>query len=645
MGEQSRMRIAILGVIAIALFSSLVARLWYLQGISAPKYEALAEGNRIRTVAMPSSRGRILDRNGKVLVANRSAYSITVDPKELGRRRSEVLGNLAALISTDFRPVDRDALSARLTDAALSPYGNIVVADDVARDKVVYLFEHQADFPGVNAELRAVREYTLGPSGAGALAPHVIGYLGSASPEQIAGDTIYRSGDKVGRGGVEQTYDKFLRGNEGERNFEVTSRGKVVREIEGRPSEQGDDVVLAIDKDVQAATEESLALGVSASKDLLDASKRKNAAQGGAAAVVIDPVDGSVLASASYPSFDLRAFTQGVDEGTWAQMQDPANHNPLQDRVTQGQYPPASTIKPFTAASALHEGMIRPENTFACPGKYTVPGDKSGSVFKDWTPLGHGSPDLQKAIAQSCDVYFYNLGWQFYLKYSKENRDVLQENLRQFGFGSKTGIDVAYEQTGRVPDPAWKIRQNGGNAEHELAKWYPGDNINMSIGQGDVLATPLQMAVAYGALARGGVMYEPHMMSKVVAPDGRVVVEAQAKEARTFPLTADDFAVIKDDLRSVVQGGGTGAKAFKGWPAQIPVGGKTGTAEVAGKRDNALFVGVGPIDNPRWVVAVVVEGAGHGGDVAAPIARRIMEVLARIPTTDINQNRASGSGD
>lgn len=645
MGEQSRFRIAVLGIIAISLFSSLIARLWYLQALSAPRYEALAEGNRLRKIALPSSRGRILDRNGKVLVANRSAHSITVDPKELGSRRDEILERLAALISSDFRPVDKNMLSSRLTDAALSPYGNIVVADDVSRDKVVYLLEHQADFPGVNAELRAVREYALGPGGMGALAPHVLGYLGQASPEMIETDPDYKFGDKVGRGGVEQTYDKLLRGEEGERSFEVSSRGKVIKETEGRPSVQGNDVVLTVDKEVQFAAEEALAIGVSASRDLLDPSKRKNAAQGGAAAVVIDPADGSIVASASYPSYDLRAFTTGIDQGTWDWMNDPANQYPIQNRVTQGQYPPASTLKPVVAAAALREGMITRETTFACPGKYTVPGDLSGYVFKDWTPQGHGSPDMQRAIAQSCDVYFYNLGWQFYLRHNREGRDVIQENLRAFGFGTRTGVDSAGEQSGRVPDPEWKLRINGNNPDSELAKWYPGDNINLSVGQGDMLVTPLQLAVSYGAFARDGVMYEPHLMKEVRAPDGAVVSIREAREARTYPLSNDDLFAIREDLKSVVSGGGTGAKAFKGWPqAQVPVGGKTGTAEVQGKRDNSLFVGMGPMDDPRWIVAVIVEGGGHGSETAAPIARRVMETLARIPATDLKGN-TGGGGD
>lgn len=644
-GEKSRFRLAVLGIIAVSLFSSLVARLWHLQALSAPRYEVLAEGNRLRKVALPSARGRILDRNGKVLVGNRSAHSITVDPKELGSRRDEILERLAALISSDFRPIDKETLSLRLTDSALSPYGNIVVADDVSRDKVVYLLEHQSEFPGVNAELRAVREYALGPGGMGALAPHVLGYLGQASPEVIAADPDYKYGDKVGRGGVEQTYDKLLRGEEGERSFEVTSRGKIVRETEGRPSIQGNDVVLTIDREIQFAAEEALAQGVSASRDLLDPSKRRNAAQGGAAAVVVDPTDGSILASASYPSYDLRAFTTGIDQGTWEWMNDPENQYPIQNRVIQGQYPPASTLKPMVAAAALREGMVTRDTTFSCPGKYTVPGDTSGYVFKDWTPLGHGSPDMQRAIAQSCDVYFYNLGWQFFLRYTREGRDVLQENLRFFGFGSRTGIDAPGEQAGRVPDPEWKIRLNENNPESELAKWYPGDNINLSVGQGDMLVTPLQLALAYGAFAANGVIYEPHLMYKVVAPDGNTISVREAREARSVPLSDEDLRLIREDLKTVVVGGGTGAKAFKGWPqSQIPVGGKTGTAEVQGKRDNSLFVGMGPMDNPRWVVAIVVEGGGHGSETAAPIARRIMEALARIPVTDIKSN-LGGGGD
>lgn len=644
MGENSRLRLTILGVIALALFTSLLARLWHLQALSAPRYEKLAQENRVRRVLVPAPRGRILDRNGRVLAGNRSAYTITVDPKDLGNRRDEVLERLAALLTSEFREVSKDALSARVSEGSVSQYGNVVVAEDVSRDKVVYLYEHQREFPGVQAELRALREYALGPGGGGALAPHLLGYIGAVSPELLASDPSYKMGDKVGRGGVEQRYDKELRGQEGERDYEVTSRGSIIRELDYTPPSAGYDVVLSIDKDVQAVAEESLAQAIGAEKQPYDPTRKKSWRGSGGAAVVLDPTTGAVLASASFPSFDLRAFTTGVDPGTWEAVNDPYNGYPLQDRVTQGQYPPASTIKPIMAAAALREGLITPESTFACPGKYQVPGDESKRVFNDWTKYGHGSPDLGAAIAQSCDVYFYNLGWQFYQRWRREGRDVVQEYLRQAGLGARTGVDLPYEQAGRVPDPAWKIRVNDNDPTAELAQWYPGDNINMSIGQGDMLTTPLQLASAYGAVVNGGMVWAPRVMDRVVDSSGQIVTVSDPKESRMLSVSREDLELIRADLAAVISGG-TAAKVFKGWPqATIPVGGKTGTAEVVGKKDYSLFVGVGPLDSPRWVVAVVIEEGGHGSESATPVARRIMDSLAKLPMQDITEG-SGGGGD
>jgi penicillin-binding protein 2 len=645
LGEQTRFRIAGVGIVGMALLVSLVARLWYLQGLSSPKYEKLAQSNRIREIYLPAPRGRILDRNGKVLVGNRSAYTITVEPAELARsgQRRAVIERLSALLSTKASPLPVEDIEAKL-DAAAGQLAPVAIAEDVPRDKVIFIYEHRDDFPAVEAEIRAVREYLLGPGGGGPLAPHILGYVAPVTKELLESDDTYSLADKVGRDGVEQQYDKVLRGEPGRRALEVTSRGSVVRELESRSPVQGSDVYLTIDSDIQWVVEESLAEVAGGVASLYDPLAAVPSKLKGAAAVVLDPQTGEVLAMASFPSFDLRVMAQGISQADWERLNQPSLLFPLQNRALQGQYPPASTIKPIMAAAALKERMITPETTFACPGKYVVPGDVSGSEFKDWTKFGHGYPDLSKAIANSCDVYFYNLGWMFYQRYRQQGRDVMQENLREFGWGTPTGIDLPGEQAGRVPDPAWKLRVNRNDPNNENARWYPGDNINMSIGQGDLLTTPIQLAQAYEALAADGKIHKPHVMLKVVAPDGSVVSASTPEVSRSVTLPAETFQILEDYLAGVVQGG-TATKAFSGWPhSETPIGGKTGTAEIKGKRDNGLFVGVGPLGNPRWIVAVVVEGGGHGSESAAPVARRIMESLAKVPPSNLSQVVAASSG-
>lgn len=644
-GEQLRFRIAAVGVVAVALLTSLVARLWYLQGLSAPKYEKLAHSNSIREVYVPAPRGRILDRNGKVLAGNRSAYAITVDAGEISRsgRQEEVVQKLSALLSSRANPLPPEEIASRI-DAAAGQLSPISVAEDVPRDKVIFIYEHRDEFPGVEAELRAVREYLLGPGGGGPLAPHILGYVAPVTKEVLEADDTYSLADKVGRDGVEQQYDKVLRGEPGRRTLEVTSRGGIVRELESKAPVPGADLVLTIDSDVQWVVEESLAEVAGGVQSLYDPLAAVPSKLKGAAAVVVDPQTGEVLAMASYPSFDLRALAQGISQADWESLNDPAFLFPLQNRALQGQYPPASTIKPIMAAAAIRERMITPETTFACPGKYVVPGDVSGNEFKDWTKFGHGYPDLHKAIAQSCDVYFYNLGWMFYQRYLREGQDVMQQNLRDFGWGAPTGIDLPGELAGRVPDPAWKLRVNNNDPRNENARWYPGDNINMSIGQGDLLTTPIQLVQAYSALATGGKIYRPHVMLKVVAPDGSTAAASTPEVARSVTVSAETLEMLEGHLAGVVRGG-TATKAFSGWQhTETPVGGKTGTAEVLGKRDNALFVGAGPLGNQRWIVAVIVEGGGKGSEIAAPVARRIMESLARIEPSNLSQVVAGSSG-
>ncbi len=622
--DSARLRLTIVGIVVISLFSAVFARLWYLQVLDSETLRAEAVRNQVRLVYETAPRGRILDRQGRPLVENRVSEAVTVTRIEV-KGNDGVLSRLAALLGISIVELER-----RIADPRFSPYRPVPVAEDVPEDKIVYLREHAADFPGVEVQALAERAYP-NPG----LAAHVLGYVGEINDTELAGRKTggYRLGDEIGKSGAEQSYETDLRGRPSRLALEVDANGRVVRTLASRPPQPGNDVQLTVDLDVQRLAEESLAQGLEASRRRVDRSRKHFPAPAGAA-VVLDPHDGSVLAMASFPTYDPSAFVRGISPELFATLQDKANHFPLTNRAIQGQYAPGSTFKLVTALAALQRGAITPRTTLVDEGSFRLRSCRGERcVFRNAGSRRYGRVNLARAITVSSDVFFYHLGAEFWFG-GGPNTLAIQETARELGLGQKTGIALAGEQRGRIPDPESRRRL------HELrpdafpeGNWRAGDNVNLSIGQGETVVTPLQLANAYAAFVSGGALHEPRVAARVLDTGGKTVRDIEPKLRRQLPLDPNIRTPILQGLRGVVfDPMGTAAGAFAGFPLDVlSVGGKTGTAEVTGRHDTALFVAFAPVESSRYVVAVVMEEAGFGGSAAAPVARRILEGLAGAP--------------
>ena len=640
-----RPRITMLSLVVGALLLALLSRLWFLQVLAADRYGDLAEGNRVRQVVVEAPRGRILDRNGKVMVRNRAAWAITVKLPELGNtaRRNQVLGRLSRLLGLSRAKIDE-----RLQEYNGSPLRGVPVAEDVPVDKLFYLAEHSDDFPGVAPEVVALRQYPYGT-----LAAHVVGYVGEISRDELSSGDFsgVQQGDTVGKAGVELTYDHWLRGQDGVEDFEVNAAGRVVRSLGGRPPVPGMDLQLSIDVKVQKQAEQSLKDGMKLARGLSDASRGGRYPAPAATAVVLDPNDGSLLAMASLPEYDPRKFVGGISQKDFAVYNDDRTY-PLLNRAVQSAYPPGSTWKAITALSALRTKVITPQTTFHCPGSYKF----GTSTFHDWTPSGHGTVNLSKSLEQSCDVFYYNVGANFARSEAateakgKKAAEDMQATARMLGFGGQPAVDLPYSTPGTVPTREWRKRFweankavycKGTSALYkELCRdgwqWQGGEDLNISIGQGALLVSPLQLAVGYGAIANGGTVYRPHVGRSLLSPStGKPVRTIQPKVAQVAPISAGDFAAVAQGL-STVTSAGTAAGAFSGFPLnRFSVAGKTGTADLPPKAPFAWFASFAPVQNPKYVVVAMVEQGGHGGESAAPVARALYDKLFGLPIQPI----------
>lgn len=621
-GEGSHLRLAVLGVVTVSLFAALTARLWYLQVLDTDDFRVAAEANQVRLVYEPAPRGRILDREGRVLVDNRVTDVLTLSRVQ-AQESPEVLPRLAALLG-----VTTGELEARVADPKYSPYRPVPLAVDVPEEKIVYIREHQEDFPGVDNSRITTRTYPQG-----SLAAHVLGYVGEINDSELAErrDDGYRLGDDIGKTGVEKSLEEHLRGEAGVTKLEVDSKGRRLRTLGQVAPVQGDDVQLTIDLDIQRLAEESLAQGLEAARKQWDRDQDKLFAATAGSVVVLDPNDGSVVAMASNPTYDPGAFIDGISRPAFAALQDPANHYPLNNRAIQGLYAPGSTFKIVTALAALRAGMIEPNTTILDEGKIRI----GNRTFKNAGSKPWGRVDLVRALAVSSDVYFYKLGFQFWTERDRFG-DGIQETATQLGFGEKTGINLPSEAGGRVPTPESRreLHEKYPKAWPN-GDWFGGDNVNLSIGQGETVSTPLQLASAYAAVANGGTLYQPRLAAQTLRPDGDLSEDLAPRALRRIELPAEDRNPIMAGLRgAVADGEGTAAAAFSGFRA-MPAAGKTGTAQVFGKQDTAIFVGLAPHPETKYVISVVLEEGGFGGQSAAPVARRIFAGLAGEPPEPI----------
>ena len=645
--ESTRLRLTFLTLLVVSLFALLFARLWFLQVMAGERYTTLAEGNAVRTMEIAAPRGKLLDRHGKPLVRNRYAMVVSVQPREMGDRRGPILHDLARLLGLPRKEVER-----RIETSTVSPFRPKPVAVDVPADIVFYIHENGSTrYPGVYAESLPVRDYRHGQTAA-----HVLGYLGEISQAELDSPEFvdYQPGDQIGWSGLERSYEQVLQGRDGMRRFEVNATGDIVGELPTVLPVAGADVRTTLDLKAQKLAERALEGGIRRARKVPDSQSGRGPyfkAPAGAA-VVLEP-DGSVVAMASYPTFSPERFVGGVSTRYWRWLQDPDNHFPLINRAVQSSYPPGSVFKIVSAAAALEGGYMTTTSRLPCPGSW----EWAGQVFRNWNPGDSGSLDMTQALSQSCDTVFYELAqrmWTDEQREGDEPSERLAEMSRAFGLGEPTGVELPGDKAGVVPGRAWKqafwednrdayCTQARRAPESSYARdlftdlcergnvWRGGDAVNMSIGQGDVQTTPLQIANAFAAAANGGTLYRPRLGAEVVSPDGgRETLDPEV--VRRLPVSAKHLRTIRRGLEMVTSEG-TASATFGDFP--VPVAGKTGTAELKPKQPFAWFAAYAPADDPRYIVVTMVEEGGGGSLNAAPIARRILEGLLDLGTTAI----------
>jgi len=609
--DRAASRLKVLAFVVAFMFVALSTRLWFLQVLAGPRFEQDARNNSLRTVTTDALRGDILDRNGRRLVRNRMSLEVRINREELGDEAEATLGHLSEILG-----VPAQDLGEVLERSGELYYGYqpVPIAEFVPEEVYFKVREQPEDFRGVQVVQQSVRNYPHG-----GLAAHLLGWVGQITAEEIDEPRFadYGPADLVGRAGIESVYERWLRGEPGQERFLVNSDGEVLREFDPVPPEPGHDLRLALDVNVQRIVEQELLAGIDRARTVYDESSGRNLAANAGAVVVLDPRNGGIVAMASWPTFRPAWFVRGLTEAQRFQLFE-STHAPLLNRATQITYGPGSTFKPFVALAAVKEGLARLGGYYDCPAEYVHPGDESGTIFHNWDGTGAGTLSIASGLKVSCDTQYYGWGSQFYFRDQNTGQQELQRRVRQWGFGRASGVDIPAESAGTVPDRKYVV----GHRSRYPDGWIPGIDILLAIGAGEMKATPLQVAQAYGAIATGK-LCRPHLVSRIEDGDGDVVKRIGGR-CRKVPYSEGDLSYIRSALRSVTEGG-TAASVFAG--CSLDVAGKTGTAQRPpfNEINQAWFIGFAPADDPQIAVAVfVANGGGTGGDVSAPIARDVI---------------------
>jgi penicillin-binding protein 2 len=572
------------GLVSVALLV-IVCQLWYLQVLEGGRFQEASDKNRTRVRPIAAPRGILFDRNGLPLVDNRPAFTLSLIPRELERdpiARDATLGRLASLLHIPFAEL-QEAANRSAPDSILP----VRVRRGLSMQDVARVEEWKLELPGVIVEVEPQRAYPTSR-----FAAHLLGYVREASVEQLK-QGRYRRGDMVGQSGLERLLDEFLRGKDGGERIEVDAFGRQIRLIQSTEPHPGAQVVTTVDRRIQEAAERAME-GLAGS------------------VVVMNPRNGDVLAMVSTPAFEIDRFTGGIDRNAWLRVvQDP--EHPLLNRAIQSQYAPGSVFKIVVAAAGLQEGTLAPTDSSYCRGEFQL----GQWTFKDWKEGGHGHVDLLAAMRQSCNIFFYEKGL-------KIGGPAIAKYASAFGLGAPTQIDLPGEKLGLIPQPRLRRDKRVGGG------WHAGETVNMSIGQGAVLVTPMQVARLMAAVANGGVLWKPRLVQRIERPDKGVVWSDAGTVTGHVELSPMVWAFLRQSLWSVVNEDGTGAAA------RLPgfdVAGKTGTAQMIAKsradkgQDHAWFASFAPVRDAEVVVVVLVERGGKGGQVAAPIARKILNAI------------------
>jgi len=632
--EIPRLRLSVLGMVAVALFAALFARLYDLQVVGASEFQVQAEANRVREVLVPAPRGRIFDRNGKVIVDNRIDVVVAIDRSGFNQleeeKGTELLTRLAGELVKVGKQIDAEGLRTRINNQKFSRYAPVPVAQGVPEELKIYLEEHAAEYPSVIVQRTAVRHYPYGP-----LAANVVGYTAKINEDELAvaeesgTPKPYSLNDDIGRTGVERAYEQDLRGTPGKREIEVDADGDPVRVISETLPKPGSDLTLTLDIDVQAVAQQRLEQGLEAARQRPPRpGNAPNQGQRGAV-VVEDPNNGQILAMASYPTYDVSRFVDGIDNAEWAYLQDPANEYPLNNWAMQGLWASGSTFKLFVGYAALKSGLMSADTVFFDRGGYQIPGCTGAKCFRSNAgSSAYGAIRIDEALTVSSDAYFYNVGAQFYLQQERfGGEEAMQQYIRDFGIGEETGIPLTEEVAGRLPTPQWR-REYCAQQDCD-PDWHAGDNVNLAVGQGDMVLTPLQLANGYATFANGGTRYQPQIAASIDPPgDDTAPTLVEPVVAGRVDLPPEIRQPLLDGLVNVPISG-TAVSAFNGFDLEaFPIAGKTGTAQVQDKADSAVFSAFGPVNAPRYQVTVLMEESGFGGSNAAPVARALFDVLS-----------------
>jgi penicillin-binding protein 2 len=599
-----KQKVFLLALVIILVFGVMTVQLARLQLVNGEKYEARAENNRLRQVALTPPRGLVYDRNGLPLVENKPSFSAAVVPADIPEERETAM----TLALQELTGVPAGEISAKIAGRRVSndPFTPAVFAENLSEEKAYRLRERLADLPGVRVVVEARREYVDGP-----LFSHVLGFLGpvdEAEYERLK-DAGYQVDDTIGKTGVELTYESMLRGAPGAKLVETDASGREIRTVQENAAWPGSSIVLSIDAELQRKVAEYLQGAMGASRN--------------AAAVVLDVRNGEVLSLVSLPAYDNNVFARGIDERAIAGLlEDPAK--PLVNHAISEMYPPGSTFKQITGIAALQEGIANANTVIFSPGVIYVQNQYDPTIrtpFKDWSALGQ--LDFYRGVAMSSDVYFYYLAGG----YSEGGRDLfnglgatlLSQWTRKFGLGSATGIDLPGESEGLVPDPKWKEEAIG-------EVWTLGDTYHLGIGQGYVTATPLQMVLVTAAIANGGDVLTPHTVREVRDADGKVIVPPWRSVKNGLHVDARNLGVMREGMRQAVATGTARTAASR----HASVAGKTGTAEFGPQRpdgsyqEHGWFTGYAPFNDPEIAVVVFLE-QGNGAGTAAPVAAKIFD--------------------
>jgi penicillin-binding protein 2 len=671
-----RLRLFVIQALVFSLFATLFVRLYYLQVVGGEEYHAQATSQSVREIVVQPQRGLIVDDMGRPLVANRTSWVVSIDRSVLGKlsehQQGVLLERVAGVVDVPA-PRIRKLLVTCGEDGSESgvcwngsPYQPVPVAEDVKKDVALRVLEQPEDFPGVIADQQSVRAY---PAPYGINLAHVLGYLSPITEDELDqseedGDTSVNGASSVGRAGIEKEYDRWLRGMPGYKSVAVDSMGRVLGDDGEVAGEPGSTLVTSIDAKVQGIVERQLAQTIATARRTYDPVTHKNYVADSGAAVVMEAKTGRIVAMASQPTYDPETWVGGITKKQLAELYSAGADNPLLSRATQGQFAPGSTWKPIMTVGALNDGFT-PQTRLDCSSGLQV----GNRWFKNYESASYGSIGFDQALQLSCDTFFYRVGLSFWQRYGSDPQNVdakdpLVDEAKDFGFGSKTGVDLPGEATGRIADRHWKldywksmksyyckIDQDGSATSdfmrlfaHEFclegSYYRAGDAVNYSIGQGDTIVTPLQLARAYAALSNGGTLYEPRVAKAVVSPDGKTIKKIKPKVQGRVDASAASLRYVDQALLGTPKVG-TLAWKFTDFPLdKVHIRGKTGSAEVQGKQSTSW---VATYDE-NYVVIMMVTQAGTGSGTTGPAVRAIWESLYGVNGTTVNPAKAAIDG-